>query len=416
MNTKTTIMKSSGQRGEVPKLPPADFDSVVIVSPYVWLFREGMWQTTHQLAIEFARLYPTVYVEPSAPWDPRADWFYVGGVLRNIVGKRTSRVNENLSVFHRRGLPFGRHSSISDRNLRRNVEVLRQYLRERGFEKPLLWHSFPYGGEPFVDVTGYRAFAYHCLDHSQQEEEARLIRRAEAVFCVSETLVKKHRQINPGTHLLPNGVDLRLFGEEKFRNLGRPPALPTGGRIIGFVGSLNYHLDLELLVKVAKAFPHDYVAIAGTILGNHTAPQGRQLVALEQLRGLPNVRMLGFVAAAQLPAHLQAFDVCLIPLIDNPFNMERDPLKFYQYMASGKPVVTTPVMVALENSSLCSVADSHDEFVSHVSDALAGKEPSEARQKRLEFARQHSWEAIAQHALTILCSVARHKPDAKKVP
>ncbi len=394
MNPETRIMNPDVQSAEMTRTPHLDFDSIVIISPYVWLFRDGMWQTTHQIAREFARIHPTIFVESSAPWNPRADWFFTSGVVRSLVGPRTSQPDNRLTVFHRRGYPLGRLEAVKELAIRRNSSAVRHLMKKMGFRNSLLWHSFPYSGEHFVDTIPHQAFAYHCLDHSEQEEEPRLICKADAVFSVSDTLVQKHKKLNRRSYLLPNGVDLRLFSEENFRNGLRPTELPTGGRVIGFIGALNYHLDLELLVKVAAAFPQDCLVVVGKIPGNHTIPSEAQLKALGRLHGMPNVRMAGFVPTRDLPAYIQAFDVCLIPFLQNPFNMECDPLKFYQYMSSGKPVVTTPVTVALENPALCYLAQSHDEFLSHISTALTESGAADRRRKRLAFARSHSWEAL----------------------
>jgi glycosyltransferase involved in cell wall biosynthesis len=253
-----------------------------------------------------------------------------------------------------------------------------------------------------MEAVNHTLFVYHCLDHSTREEEARLIRRADAVFCVSQALVEKHSVLNPQTFLLPNGTDLTIFDINRATQAPRPAELPTGTRLIGYAGSIDCHLDIELLVQIARAFPGDTVILLGKVWGHDRGPSGSQAEALRVLLALPNVRFLGFRRAEDLEPYLQAFDVCLVPLLREPFNRERDPAKFYQYIALAKPIVTTPVPVAERYRDICYVADSHDDFIAQTSRALCEGSSEILRQARLAVARAHSWESLVAQACKII--------------
>ena len=375
------------------------FDSAVVLSPFFWNFRDDIPGTTHYIAKELARQYPTLLVEPIPQWNPSSEQFRYGRLARAVTGPRTTKISEHFSVFHRGASPGARIGAIRDWDLRRNARALRRTLRELGFRNTLLWHSFPYWSEPLVEAIEYRAMVYQCLDFTSREEEQRLNTRAQAVFCVSETLVDKHRSLNPNVAQLPNGVDIALFNPTTARTRPRPSDLPAGKRMIGFLGVINYHLDIELLVEVATAFPDDLVVIVGKLATNETAPRDRQQSAFRTLQGLPNVRILGFKARADLPAYLDAFDVCLIPFLQNPFNREADPLKFYEYFALGKAVVSTPVPVAERYAHLCQVAASRPEFLAGIDRVLRAGDTGPDREARLTVARSHSWEALLSGAL-----------------
>jgi len=378
------------------------FDSIVIISPFFWNFHDDMWQTTHQIAREFTRYAPTVFVEPSALWNFGSAEFRVHRLFHSLFGSRTRSPQRNLTVFHQRSLPLGRWKFVRDFDLARNARCLRGLLKSLEFRRTLLWHSFPYWSEALTEAADHTLFIYHCLDHSTREEEVRLIRRADVVFCVSQTLVEKHKLVNPHTYLLPNGVDLSLFDSRRAAETPRPVDLPTNGRVLGFLGYVNYHLDIELLLQIAKAFPDDHLIIVGRIPTNETAPQGKEKEALAALRSQPNVRILGFKPTQQLPMYLHAFDVCLIPFLRNPFNRECDPLKFYQYVAMGKPVVSTPVVVAERYREICYLADSPEEFIAQTSNALGEGNSEALRQARLSVAQAHSWESLVAEACKII--------------
>ncbi|SRR6266849_4878987 len=413
MNESIENVRVSGQaRSEIQQ--EELFDSVVIVSPFFWNFRDDMWQTTHHIARAFAHMVPTVLVEPPPMWNPKNAEFRMHRLFHSLFGRRTRTAEPNLTVFHRRSFPFGRVKTIREFDVAQNAKALRRLLKDLGFRSTLLWHSFPYLSESLVEAVDHTLFAYHCLDYSPREEEATLIKRADAVFCVSETLVQKHSLANPRTYLLPNGVDLTLFDADRAAPDTRPTDLPRNGRVIGFLGYVNYHVDIELLVEVARAFPNETVVLVGRVPISQTVPQGRQLEALDTLRTLQNVRVLGFKPTSQVPLYIHAFDVCLIPFLPNRFNEECDPLKFYQYLAMGKPIVSAPVAVAKRYREACYVAQSHEEFVRCISAAFEESKATDLTEKRIALARTHGWPALVTQACQILSQV-RHS-DAIQNP
>ncbi len=397
-----SIAQIPGRTTSVSLRPEAGkIDGAVVLSPFFWNFRDDMWQTTHHVARALAARVPTLLVEPPVQWNPRNAEFRLHRIANGILGPRMRRAGDSLDVFGRRGFPLGRVASLGHFQTARNARALRQAIDETGWKHVLLWHSFPYDSEPLVKAIDRDLFVYHCLDDSPRQEERRLVDRADVVFCVSQTIVEKYKARNPRTFLLPNGVDLELFDPERAAQAPRPRDLPAGGRILGFLGYVNYHVDLELLVKIARAFPRDHVVLVGRVPSGHTAPAGRQQAALEILGSLPNVRILGFKPTAQLPAYLHAFDVCLIPFLRNRFNQQCDPLKFYQYLSMEKPVVSTPVTVASQYPEACSVAESDEEFLAAVAAALERGDRESERQARRAIARAHSWPALIDGAWAV---------------
>ncbi|HVB34125.1 MAG TPA: glycosyltransferase [Patescibacteria group bacterium] len=395
-----TIVRDENRPVTGPKRNP--IDQAVVLSPFFWNFRDDMWQTTHHIARALSRRVPTVFVEPPVQWNPWSEEFRAHRVFDSCFRGRQKAAEPGLTVFHRRGFPLGRLEKFRRFQTTSNARALARVLKKGAVGRRLLWHSFPYWSEPLMDAIDRGLFVYHCLDYSPREEERRLVERADVVFCVSQALADKYKALNRRTFLLPNGVDLDLFDPGRAAGMPRPSDIPGRGPILGFVGYVNCHADLELLAKVAKAFPRHSVVILGRVAKGHSGPQGRQREALRELLSLANVHLLGFRPPCQLPAYLHAFDVCLIPLLRNRFNRERDPMKFYQYMAMGKPVVTAPVPVARHYRDACYVADTHDEFIEAVSHALARQDGESNRQRRRAIAQAHSWPALVERAWRII--------------
>src|SRR2546426_3776511 len=244
---------------------PLPYDCVVIVSPFFWNFRDDIPGTTQHVASVFASWLPTIFLEPPVAWNPRSNHFRIHRLARAVCGPAIRKPRPGLTVFHRRTTPLGRYGAIRARDASRCTSTIRTYLRDRGFRKVLLWHSFPYSSEFVIDTLEHTTLVYHSLDHCSMEEDGRIARRADVVFCVSEGLVAKHGAVNPNTFLLPNGVDLALFDPARISSLDRPRDLPSDRAIIGFLGVLNSHVDFSLLVCVAQAFPERHVAIVGKL-------------------------------------------------------------------------------------------------------------------------------------------------------
>lgn len=384
-------------------------DAAVVLSPFFWNFRDDMWQTTHHIGRALASRVPTLLVEPPVQWNPHSAEFRLHRIAAGMFSPRVEQADRDLLVFRRRGFPLGRIERLNRAQTLWNAAALAKRIKNMGWRNILLWHSFPYDSEPLMEAIGSDLFVYHCLDNSPRLEERRLVERSDLVFGVSQTLVDKLRKWNRWAFLLPNGVDLDLFDPQKAACARRPADLPRRGRILGFLGYVNYHVDLELLVKLARAFPHDTVVLVGRVPTGHTAPVGSQRDALATLESMANVRILGFKPTAQLPAYLRAFDVCLIPFLRNRFNQQCDPLKFYQYLAMGKPIVSTPVTVAQMHRDICQVADSHDEFIDGVAASLADQGNGSKRQMRRAVAREHSWPVLVDKSWRLIQARRRER-------
>jgi glycosyltransferase involved in cell wall biosynthesis len=366
---------------------------VILLSPFPW---EGVRQTTHYMAEQFARYVPTLYVEPRVSWYPDGGDFDWRRLVQGFGPRRVSEVAPSLHVLRASNFPLGRIAAIEKQNERALIGRIRAAGRRLRLERPLLWVSYYAGCLAHVRALGPAPYVYHCLDHFEhgdREEEAALTRGARMVFAVSRPLVERHERENPNTRLLPNGVAIEWYQRPDGSPLPVPDDLPPASPRLGFVGIVSRHVDLALLLEVARAFPSASLVIVGPIGGGSLAPAGRQREALDQLRARSNVTFLGLRPAEDLPGYISGFDVCLIPSLPDDFVAHSDPLKFYQYLAAGKPIVTTPVPLTDRNAHLCYVAGGHREFVEQIEAALRER-PGAFREVRLARAREHSWSTL----------------------
>ena len=157
--------------------------------------------------------------------------------------------------------------------------------------------------------------------------------RVQIVFATAQALYDRHKEVNPRTHLVPNVGDYGHFAPASVRSFAAPELGDLTRPVIGFAGNLMAQkVDLDLLYSIASARPSWTLALIGP------AREDAQ-PALERLEQLPNVRWLGPKPYSELPRYVAAFDVAVIPYVSSTYSRSCFPLKTYEYLAAGKPVV-----------------------------------------------------------------------------
>ena len=236
-------------------------------------------------------------------------------------------------------------------------------------------------GYPFSRHPRYRMTLEQCLRNSR------------AAFATSRALQAKLSSIHPVTYL-PNAVDDLLVPSHL------PERTRAGRPIIGFVGAIDDTTDAQLIAALCAAFPDCDVAMVGAV-------RNPEIAALAEAHS--NLRLLGRREYSQLPEMLASFDVGICPYAASPFNSFRNPLKIYEYFSFGMPVVTTRCDFEPDALSLIYQADSADEFVAAVRQALA-ESGDDRRVERHAFAHANRWSCRAQQALSVLAIANREGP------
>ena len=399
-------MSHTREPGGTPTLAATDvraagFDSVIMLSPFPW---NGPWHTLHYFATQLSRRMPVVYVEPSPSWDPRVPGFKVGPLLR---GRRIVARSDRLCVVTPQRLPLERFEPLHQASERSYLEVIHDACATYGVRRPLCWATYYQGVVRHLQLLEAEHYVYHCLDYFDHPEEASLAERADIVFAVSRPLKERQRARNPRVFLVPNGVAMDWLTPGTV-------AAPTNDlarrRTLGFVGTLNRNVDFGLLLATARRFPDATLRIIGSVVSKLSPAQQN---VLETLKSLPNVQMLGFRPPQELFAHIAKYDVCLLPFLDNEWISHSDPIKFYQYLALGKPVVTTPVPAALRYRELCYVASSHAAFLASIEAALGESDGQWALRKRV--AAVHDWKRLARRAEKLVVMTRRRGRDHARV-
>ncbi len=231
---------------------------------------------------------------------------------------------------------------------------------------------------------------YDCMDHHAGfdangaeilRSEADLVRSADLVVVTSGALEQEVSGGARATAVIRNAADYEFFAS-------RPDTIfedEHGRQVIGYYGAIAEWFDLDLVRAVALQNPTALVLL----IGADTAGVGTALADVH------NIRLVGEVPYADLPYWLHAFDVCLLPFKRNALTNATNPVKVYEYLAAGKPVVCVDLPEMAQFDGLVDVAGGVNAFTAAVADAL-GSDPSiPSADERQAFAREQNWDSRA---------------------
>jgi len=374
------------------------------------------WDAVPTRKQRFARWFAeagnrVVYVEQQMHW---AGWLVdvknqFSRAWRWLKGPRP--IAPNLWVFTLPiVLPFFQMAGAINRiNNAALIPVLRVQMRRLGFQSPILWTYMPHSAD-FIGKLNEKAAVYECVDDftaSRGLVRGEVVRRLERgviggvdlVIVTTPELETIKREGARRMVIVPNGAETEHFA--RVADPGLPIAAPLAALkhpIIGFLGSLNYWIDTHLLARIATAHPEWTVAFVGPhdLLGN-AAP----------LEGLSNVVMTGRVPYEEVPNYVKAFDVCVNPYILDAVAEGCGPLKLYEYVASGKPVVSVDMPEARRFEGLIRIARDSDDFIVQVEQAVAADDG--LTEARLKEAKRHSWRARFEDVCRALADVLEAK-------
>ncbi len=320
--------------------------------------------------------------------------------------KKGEKVKENMTVYATPPLLpfFNKNRTINKINQKRLARFVRKKMKKHGFENPILWCYSPTSADAAPYIS-HSALVYDCVDrHSAYKGfidentvnslEKSLSEQANTVFATAAGLYDTLSEYNKNTNLLPNGVNFEHFFSATNETFDIPDDMKEIKHpIMGFVGMLQECIDYDKIEAIAKMRPDWSVVLIGKTLPG---------VNLDYLKQYENIHFLGMKKYDELPAYIQNFDVCLNVFRDGNLSRDVSPLKFYEYLATGKPTVSTPQPEqVLDYADAVYIARGEEDFIKKCEEAMS--EPDDEKTKlRIEYARNCSWDARVREMERIL--------------
>ena len=334
-----------------------------------------VFQRPQHLLTRFARERRTFYIEepmyePIA--EPRLDVELCDGVFV-VVPRLPNGCGEHDAVAVQRQL------------------LDRLIARER-LDRYVLWYYTPMA-LAFSDHLTPLAVVYDCMDElscfahapaSLKAREAQLLRRAEVVFTGGQSLYEAKRDAHPNVHPFPSSVDVHHFAQARRVSADPADQAPIARPRLGFFGVLDERLDVDLIAGVAAARPEWQIVLLGPVVKIDPALLPRA----------DNIHYLAAKKYDELPHYIGGWDVALQPFARNDATRYISPTKTPEYMAAGKPVVSTSIRDVVRpygQQGLVRIADRVGDFVAACEAALV--EDASARVTAADaFLRQTSWD------------------------
>jgi glycosyltransferase involved in cell wall biosynthesis len=354
-----------------------------------------LWTNQHHLMHRLARENRVLFVESLGLRRPQLAGRDLSRIARRLRrGLAAPRAVDGLHVLSPLVLPFHGNRVARRLNARLLPWLVRRATRRLGMERPILWAYVPQA-EALIDALHPSIVVYHCVDDiaahalidtaSFSAAEQRFAARADLVLASAPKLAQRMRLLASNVLDAPNVADTELFA----RALSPDPpdaaiAALSAPRIV-FTGAIvATKLDIPLLCELARARPRWSFALVGPI------GLGDPRTDVSALAAEPNVHLLGPRAYPELPAVLRGADAGLIPYARNELTESIFPMKVYEYLAAGLPVVATPLPALAEVAEVQSAADAQG--IAALLDRVLAADGPELRLERSRAAAEHSWD------------------------
>jgi glycosyltransferase involved in cell wall biosynthesis len=383
----------------------APVDRPIIVQSHLrWDF---VWQRPQQILSRLAEHRPVLFVEEPI-------------FLDDVSAPRLDISVPHANVFRAvPRLPGALRDDI-ERGIAETRTLVQQAISPGGqlkrmFNNPVQWFYSPFTAPAMLGAFAELAVVYDCMDELSQfrfahpdlvRRERLLLANADVVFTGGYKLYESKRRYHQNVHFFGCGVDSRHFGKARKSETKIPDDIASLPQpVFGYFGVIDERIDYDLIRTLAESRPDASIVMVGPVVkvDPATLPQA------------PNLHWLGQREYASLPSYVKGFTVCLMPFALNEATEFINPTKTLEYMAAGKPIVSTAVPDVVRNfTPVVQVARSAREFVA-LSNQAAMNPDNALIAQGLEQAAAASWESIVGKMGSLISEVSETKAPEIRV-
>ncbi len=293
-------------------------------------------------------------------------------------------------VLHLQGNP-------SVENIDRQKKLLEGFFKEQQINSYILWYYTPMA-LLVSDHLKPEMVVYDCMDELSAFKfaspllkilETQLLEKADVVFTGGHTLYEAKKHQHQNIHPFPSSIDKTHFAQAR-KELSEPSDqanIPYPR--LGFYGVIDERFDIDLIKEAAQQKPDWHFVLIGPVVK----------IDLALLPRLPNIHYLGGKTYNELPAYLHGWDIALVPFLLNESTRFISPTKTPEYLAGGKPVISTPIQDVVHpygEKGLVHIVSNSKELVDKAEEELAKGNKEEWLTKTEEFLKDNSWDATWQ--------------------
>lgn len=267
--------------------------------------------------------------------------------------------------------------------------------------KKIIWISYPPLYKQIAPWVDKDLVVFDCIDYPEDQFKHwsrgidQLRQKSDFIFVTSQSLYEFNNEYKDKTYICKNGADFNHFARAKTVYCDKPDDMKNiKGPIVGYFGAIAEWIDWKLLTFLAEKNKFSIVLL-GPLFKLSRLPINHE-----------KIFYLGEKNYEDLPRYLQNFDACIIPFLENRLTSACNPIKMYEYLSAGKPVITTNLQEC-KVETVKSAKDYH-EFYLNLMDCL-NENYSEDIEKRILFAQDNSWESRVRYIRSVI------EPELRKI-
>jgi len=391
-------------------------ENIICIS---WLVWDSIPLVMHHMMTRLAKNNRILFVDPPIAYSNLAirpsflknHWIKTSQWLKGV-----QQISESLYVYYPPPLllHYGHLEGVDKFNQAYTAYAVAKTAAKLGFNAPILWLYHPYAINPNGQFNE-KLVCYDCNDDvaffytqrfgykrkrlSMMEEK--LTKKADVIFTTSKNLFDLRHSQNPHTYYLPSGIDFDTFHKALSPSLGIPPDINDVPKpIMGFIGGMsNSKMNWEWIQNASHQKPNWSFVFIGPCVEKPPNYITRQ----------ENIFFLGTRELESLPKYVKAFDVCLIPYQGENFLKHCFPTKVFEYLAAGKPVVSSYIPALEEFKDVVRLSRNIKEFISNIEIGIREGKGEWFIRRCVQTSKGKTWENRVKKTSEIIEIILRGK-------